>query len=92
MQTAAFAAPLNHPSYSGHFPGHPIVAGVLLLELIVEALDRGSPRGFGSVKFSRAVLPGDSLTLRYSVAGNRVTFRCERAAGELVADGSVEYP
>lgn len=81
---------MNHPCYTGHFPDNPVVPGVLLLDLIVAALARGQPRAVSSVKFRRALRPGESCELQWKSAGGEVTFRCERA-GELVAEGTLRY-
>jgi 3-hydroxyacyl-[acyl-carrier-protein] dehydratase len=82
-------APLNHPCYAGHFPGNPVVPGVLLLDLVVEAIARGAPRVVGSVKFQRVLSPGESFELFFT-AGEQVSFRCVRA-GTLVAEGLLKY-
>ena len=82
--------PLEHPCYAGHFPGNPIVPGVLLLDLIVSALDRGAPRAFGSVKFRRAVKPGAAFTLQYRFAGPQLSFRGV-ADGQLLIEGSLTF-
>jgi 3-hydroxymyristoyl/3-hydroxydecanoyl-(acyl carrier protein) dehydratase len=83
-------APLNHPSYDGHFPGNPVVPGVVLLELIVEAMARGAPRSLSRVKFQRAVKPGEAIELAWESIGDSVSFRCERG-GELLAEGVFGY-
>jgi 3-hydroxymyristoyl/3-hydroxydecanoyl-(acyl carrier protein) dehydratase len=88
--TLRIDAPLNHPCYAGHFPGSPIVPGVLLLELVVEAVGRGAPRAVGSVKFHRVVKPGESFELRIQTAGAKSTFRCLRGS-DLLADGVLEF-
>ena len=49
--SAALEAPLNHPCYEGHFPGNPVVPGVLLLELVVDVIGRGAPHAVSAVKF-----------------------------------------
>jgi acyl-coenzyme A synthetase/AMP-(fatty) acid ligase len=66
----------DHPALPGHFPGHPIVPGVLLLEL-VEALlaEHGyRVRECPQVKFLFPVVPLARLALRVEVTG-RATAR-----------------
>jgi 3-hydroxymyristoyl/3-hydroxydecanoyl-(acyl carrier protein) dehydratase len=82
--------PLEHPCYTGHFPGNPIVPGVVLLELIVEAAEQGPPRAVGNVKFHRTVKPGESFTLRYTLVGSRLSFRCVNGE-QLLAEGSLSF-
>lgn len=84
------SAPLEHPCYAGHFPGHPIVPGVVLLDLIVEALEQGAPRLLGNVKFHRAVTPGAPFTLRYQWAGPRLSFRCVDGE-QLLVEGTMTF-
>jgi 3-hydroxyacyl-[acyl-carrier-protein] dehydratase len=86
-----FNAPLNHPCYAGHFPGNPVVPGVLLLELVVEVLGRGAPRAIISAKFHRVLKPGERCELETKSAGDRLSFRCLRGA-VLIAEGSFEFP
>jgi 3-hydroxyacyl-[acyl-carrier-protein] dehydratase len=88
---ARIQAPLEHPCYSGHFPGNPIVPGVLLLDLVVARLGRGAPRAIGNVKFHRAVKPGETFTLRVTPVGSQVSFRCEHASAGLIAEGILAY-
>ena len=87
---AALVAPLVHPCYSGHFPGNPVVPGVLLLDLVVEALGRGPPSTVTSVKFHRVLKPGESFELSWKSSGTKASFRCMRGP-ELLADGSLEF-
>ena len=61
--------PVDHPSFAGHFPGRPILPGVLLLAEVMEALrERGDSAAaagceIASAKFLSPVRPGDELTI-----------------------------
>jgi 3-hydroxyacyl-[acyl-carrier-protein] dehydratase len=87
---AELRAPLNHPCYEGHFPGRPILPGVLLLELVAERIGRGAPRAIPGLKFQRSLSPGQAFTLRWKDGGDRVSFRCHVGA-EPVAEGVLEF-
>lgn len=87
---AVIQAPLEHPCYEGHFPGHPVLPGVLLLELVVEALGRGAPRALSAVKFQRPLAPGERFTLRWRTEGARVVFHCAIGA-QPVAEGVLTF-
>jgi len=66
------------------------VPGVVLLDLVVEALDCGPPRVLGNVKFHRAVKPGEAFTLRYQRSGPRLEFRCMDGE-QLLVEGSLSF-
>ncbi len=78
--------PLEHPCYAGHFPGRPVVPGVLLLELVTQVIGRGAPTLIDGVKFHRALNPGQSFELSLEASGERVRFRCQLDAAP-VAEG-----
>ena len=60
--------PKEHPALAGHFPGNPIVPGVLLLDEVMQAaqLWRGSLRlkKVVSVKFTSPLKAGDVFSIR----------------------------
>ena len=71
---------INEPFFQGHFPGAPVMPGVLILEalaqagavlLLGEVPDRGSKliyfTGIDAARFRRPVVPGDQLLLRMDV-------------------------
>lgn len=86
--------PADHPVLAGHFPGRPIVPGVMLLEWVwdhaalVLARDRPSLR-FRQVKFLAPLLPEQQAQLRLEVRGNRCDFSIQRD-GVTLATGVVE--
>jgi 3-hydroxyacyl-[acyl-carrier-protein] dehydratase len=71
---------INEPFFQGHFPGHPIMPGVLILEAMAQvggvyallAKEVGEHQvpyfiGIDNAKFRRPVLPGDVLHLELSI-------------------------
>lgn len=71
---------VNEPYFQGHFPGHPVMPGVLIMEALVQlatwlALESGEPapqtvRSIGRARFKRQVIPGDLLVLEARMAGD----------------------
>lgn len=82
----------DHPAYAGHFPGHPILPGVVLLDEALHALAaaRGLEAAIGqikSAKFLSPVSPGEALRLDYAATAEGV-FSFRILAGErTVASG-----
>lgn len=87
-----FVIPADHPSLSGHFPGRPIVPGVVVLERVLEAIEAAhGPLGalrLPQVKFAQPLLPGE--TARIELAGETPRWRFRVLRGEtLLASGEV---
>src|SRR6187551_772053 len=89
----ALVFPADHPAFAGHFPGAPIVPGVLLLDAAVHALQQQTGYAvtqIASAKFLHPVSPGEVLTLscESGEAGRHrfeITSAARRAAtGQLV--------
>ena len=81
----------DHPAIPGHFPGRPVVPGVLLLDGVIEAANRwlGIPlrvRGLRQAKFIAPLLPGEVATLELALAGDSLDFAIQRD-GTIVAKG-----
>jgi 3-hydroxyacyl-[acyl-carrier-protein] dehydratase len=75
---------INEPFFQGHFPGHPIMPGVLIVEAMAQAggllaytllpQTQGQAvyfMGMDKVKFRRPVRPGDQLVLKIKLLRQR---------------------
>lgn len=90
---------VNEPFFQGHFPGAPIMPGVLLLEALAQAggvlvHQKGYDKKIAlllnvtSAKFRRPVVPGDVLHLHAKgihMSGNGGRFRAKAMIGEQIA-------
>lgn len=80
---------INEPFFTGHFPGNPIMPGVLMLEALAQAsgilssLSRKAKDGYEFVyffagidnaKFKQVVVPGDQLRLDVKLIGRKRDF------------------
>lgn len=79
----------DHPAYAGHFPGRPILPGVVLLDEALLALTASLQRDAAgaqikSAKFLSPVSPGEPLQLRCDTAANG-DFRCEILTNSVLA-------
>ena len=90
----------NEPYFVGHFPGFPVMPGVLIIEAMAQtggllALhgNRLAPNefmlfaGIDKVRFRRAVLPGDTLVI--TVEAMRMRSRSAHLRGTATVDGSL---
>lgn len=94
MTSVALPIAEDHPAFAGHFPGAPVLPGVMLLDETLRALELasgGEPRCWrvGSVKFLQAVAPGETLQLEYErLVSGTVRFTI-LSAGQTVATGAL---
>ena len=63
-----FSIAIDHPALPGHFPGQPVVPGVLLLSEAIRVLEQERTEalhitGISSAKFLGMVLPGQQVTV-----------------------------
>jgi 3-hydroxyacyl-[acyl-carrier-protein] dehydratase len=83
----------NHPALAGHFPGNPIVPGVLILDEVLQAVQqwRGPIRlkSVESVKFRSPLRPGTAFSIKLQDAGHaHIAFECMRD-GSMLAFGKL---
>ncbi|ASR45012.1 hypothetical protein BEN78_07870 [Xanthomonas citri pv. mangiferaeindicae] len=91
----ALVVEATHPCLPGHFPGRPVVPGVVILDRVVAAIEaRHGPLGalrLPQVKFVQPLLPEQTATIGLEpIAGGvpRWRFRVERD-GTLLASGEI---
>jgi len=75
---------INEPFFPGHFPGHPVMPGVLIVEamaqvaaiLVYSSSDENKDKityfvGIDNTKFRKPVVPGDQIRMELEVTGCR---------------------
>jgi len=89
----------NEPFFQGHFPGYPVMPGVLIIEAIAQVgavSVLGMPEnkgkmaffaGIDEVRFKRQVVPGD--TLRIEVTLTRLRGPIGQGEGVATVDGQL---
>ncbi len=92
---------MNEPYFAGHFPGNPVMPGVLIVEAMAQtgavmAIRQGGDAvvgkffylaGVDKARFRRPVVPGDQLRLELTVLSLRRS-SC-RMAGRATVDGEL---
>ena len=95
----------NEPHFQGHFPGRPVMPGVLLIEAMAQtagaicALKRGGGSDLvyfmtiDNARFRRPVVPGDTVefhVVKQRQRGNIWKYHCDaKVDGQLVAEADV---
>jgi len=92
---------VNEPFFQGHFPGRPIMPGVMMLESLAQAcvilaslshpvVEEGKQMlhffaGIDNARFKQVVVPGDQLRLEVTLLGHKRGIW--RMHGEVTVDG-----
>lgn len=86
---------MNEPYFMGHFPGNPVMPGVLIIEALAQTgavailgkeENRGKTAYFAAInaaKFKRKVIPGDVLTLKTEIIKQKGTVGIGKAVAKV---------
>lgn len=85
-----FSITTDHPALPGHFPGNPMVPGVVMLDYILEAIAATLPAyrvtGIRKLKFLRPLAATVCDVQLADVRDGRLRFACLQA-GQRIAEG-----
>jgi predicted LPLAT superfamily acyltransferase/3-hydroxymyristoyl/3-hydroxydecanoyl-(acyl carrier protein) dehydratase len=88
----SFTIDARHPALAGHFPGSPVLPGVVLLDETVRLVEQANGGGavrwtVGAAKFLKPVQPGETLTLEHEPLPNGSIRFAVSSGGRAVAAG-----
>jgi 3-hydroxyacyl-[acyl-carrier-protein] dehydratase len=84
--------PADHPCLAGHFPGNPIVPGVIILEEVIAAVESWRPgrtvAAISMVKFHCPLKPDTAFSIGLTEKNGRCKFAC-LTGGRALATGEL---
>jgi len=81
----------HHPALPGHFPGNPVIPGVVVVDHILDAVAAEWPAyrvtGIRKLKYLRTVIPDEDFSVQGTITRQGgLRFECLQA-GERIAEG-----
>lgn len=85
--------PADHPVLAGHFPGHPVVPGALLLDWVLGLMTLPSDAiaSVREVRFHLAARPGVRLMAHGITDAGRARFAIVDADGQHMCSGALDF-
>jgi 3-hydroxyacyl-[acyl-carrier-protein] dehydratase len=92
----ALEIPRDHPCFAGHFPKFPVLPGAVLLDEVLQVIQRErhidlTQWRLTSAKFQAAVRPGDPLGVEHILARSGLINFTIRSTDRTVVTGSLSH-
>jgi 3-hydroxymyristoyl/3-hydroxydecanoyl-(acyl carrier protein) dehydratase len=91
---AHWTIPADHPAFAGHFPGTPILPGVVLLDMVLQIISANSGVALdrceiSTVKFLSPAVPGEEIAIRHTISVSGAILFDIMAGIRKIASGSI---